>query len=234
MNSISQEEKYYLKIGRASDLKKRSEQILFRLFEIFPGVLSWGVLLLAIFLSWKSPLWVSVFIIVFVVFWFFRTIYFSLYLWMGYRKMSEHEETDWIEKLHKLPANKWKEIYHLIVIPMFKESTDVVRNSLESLEKTDYPKDKMIIVLACEEKVRDFVETTAKEIKKEFSSKFFKFIITWHPADLPGEISGKGSNETWATREVKEKVIDPLKIPYRNIIFSSFDVDTCVFPKYFR
>ena len=224
---------YYLKIGRASDLKKRSERILFRLFEIFPGVLSWGVLLLAIFLSWKSPLWVSVFIIVFVVFWFFRTIYFSLYLWMGYKKMAEHEETDWIEKLHKLPANKWEEIYHLIIIPMFKESTDVIRSSLKSLETTDYPKDKMIIVLACEEKVRDFVETTAKEIEREFSSKFFKFLVTWHPADLPGEIPGKGSNETWAAKKVKEKIIDSLKIPYRNIIFSSFDVDTCVFPKYF-
>lgn len=224
---------YYLKIGRASDLKKRSERILFRLFEIFPGVLSWGVLLLAIFLSWKLPLWISVFIIVFVVFWFFRTIYFSLYLWIGYRKMAEHEEINWMEKLHKLPANKWKEIYHLIIIPMVKESTDVVRSSLKSLEKTDYPKDKMIIVLACEERVRGFVETTTKEIEREFSSKFFKFLVTWHPADLPGEISGKGSNETWAAKEVKEKIIDPLKIPYRNIIFSSFDVDTCVFPKYF-
>ena len=231
----SQEKKdYYLRIGRAPDLKKLSERILFRMFEIFPGFLSWGVLFLAVYFSWKSPLLISIFIIIFVIFWFFRTIYFSLYLWISYRKMAEHEEIDWIEKLNLLSAIKsWKEIYHLIVIPMCKESLEVIRDNFKALEKTDYPKDKMIIVLACEERVKGQILKRVKEIEKEFSSKFFKFLITWHPADLPGEISGKGSNETWAAKKVKEKIIDPLKIPYENIIFSSFDVDTCVFPKYF-
>ncbi len=237
----SQEKKdYYLKIGRAPDLKKLNERILFRMFEIFPGFLSWGVLFLAVYLSWKSPLWISIFIIIFVIFWFFRTIYFSLYLWISYRKMAEHEEINWIEKLNKfkienckLKIENWQDIYNLIVIPMCKESLEVIRDNFKALEKTDYPKDKMIIVLACEEKVKGQILKTVKEIEKEFSSKFFKFLITWHPADLPGEISGKGSNETWAAKEVKEKIIDPLKIPYENIIFSSFDVDTCVFSKYF-
>ena len=35
------------------------------------------------------------------------------------------------------------------------------------------------------------------------------------------------------TKEAKRMVIDPLKIPYENIITSSFDIDTCVFSKYF-
>ena len=49
---------------------------------------------------------------------------------------------------------------------------------------------------------------------------------------MPGEISGKGSNETWAVKEVK-KLINILKIPYENILISSLDADTAVFPKYF-
>lgn len=228
------EQDYYLKIGRATDLKNPKERFLFRLFEIFPGALSWGVLFLAIFLSWKQPFWIAVFIIIFVIFWFFRTIYFSLHLWSGYKKMAEHEKINWLEKLSKLPATKnWKILYHLIVIPMYEESLEIVRDTFKSLENTDYPKDKMIIVLACEEKVRNRVFRTAKEIEKEFSSKFFKLLITWHPANLPGEIAGKGSNETWAAKKAKEKIIDLMRTPYENIIFSSFDVDTCVFPKYF-
>jgi len=228
------EQDYYLKIGRATDLKNPKERFLFRLFEIFPGALSWGILFLAIFLSWKQPFWIAVFIIIFVIFWFFRTIYFSLHLWSGYKKMAEHEKINWLEKLSKLPATKnWKNLYHLIVIPMYEESLEIVRDTFKSLENTHYPKDKMIIVLACEEKVRDRVFRTAKEIEKEFSSKFFKFLVTWHPANLPGEIAGKGSNETWAAKKAKEEIIDSMRIPYENIIFSSFDVDTCVFPKYF-
>ena len=72
------------------------------------------------------------------------------------------------------------------------------------------------------------------QIEKEFGNKFFKFLITWHPANLPGEIAGHGSNDAWATKKVKELIIDPLKIPYENIIVSFFDADTFVFPEIFQ
>ena len=154
--------------------------------------------------------------------------------------MKENEKTDWINKLNKLPIgnyqlqiNDWQEIYHLVVFPMYKEPLEIVRDAFSSLLNTDYPKDKMIVVLAGEEKARKETEETVLAIEKEFSNKFFKFLITWHPQNLPGEIAGKGSNETWAVKEAKRLIIDPLKIPYENIIFSAFDADTVVFPKYF-
>lgn len=226
-------EDYYLKIGRAIDLKNPRERFFFRFFEILPGGLSWGILFLFIFLSWFKPFWVAIFIIIFAVFWFLRTIRFSFYLWSGYKKMAKHEKINWLEKLNKLKIENWQDIYHLVVLPMYKEPLEIVRQTFRSLVKTDYPKDKIIIVLACEERTRDFIEKTAQEIEREFSSRFFKFIVTWHPKNLTGEVSGKGANEAWATKKAKEEIIDPLKIPYYNIIFSSFDVDTCVFPKYF-
>ena len=225
------EQDYYLKVARAKDLKNLKERLLFRLFEIFPGVLSWGALFLVIFLSWWQPIWIAIFIIIFVIFWFLRTIYFSLHLWSGYKKMAEHEKIDWMEKLNELSS--WKHVYHLIIIPMAEESLEIVKDGFKSLENTDYPNNKMIVVLACEEKFKDSTQATAEQIRKEFSSKFFKFLITWHPGNLSGEIPGKGSNETWAAKKAKEKIIDPLEIAYENIVFSSFDVDTCVFPKYF-
>ena len=231
MNLNSHQNDYYLKIGRASDLKEPKERFLFRLFEIFPGALSWSILILAVFLSWKKPLWTAVFIICFVVFWFFRTIYFSFHLWFSYKKMRENEKINWLKKISCLPG--WKNIYHLIVVPIYKEPLKIVRDNFKSLEKSDYPKNKMIVVLACEERARKNVQETARKIEEEFKSKFFKFMTTWHPDKIVGEIAGKGSNEAWAAKKAKEKIIDPLKIPYKNIIFSSLDVDTCVFPKYF-
>lgn len=230
----------YLRIGRASDLEKTKDRIIYRLFEILPGVLSWGILILLVLLSRQQPFWVAVFIIVFVVFWFFRTIHFSFHLWMAYKTMREHEKIGWMKKLDELQdthypktTKNWQDICHLIVIPMYKESLEIIRGNFRALENSDYPKDKMIVVLACEERVKKFVSKTAQKIEREFGSKFFKFMLTWHPSDLPGEIAGKGSNETWAAKKAKEKIIDPLKIPYENIIFSSFDIDTCVHSKYF-
>lgn len=228
---------YYLKIGKASDLKDPKERFLFRLFEIFPGAVSLSILISAVVFSWLKPFWVSIFIIAFVIFWFLRMIYFAFYLWVGYKKMEDYMKINWIEMLNALPANEhrkdWHDIYQLIVIPMYKESLEIVTDTLDSIEKTDYPKNKMILVLACEKRAEKEALETARKIEEKFSSKFFKFLVTWHPNDIVGEIAGKGSNETWAANKSKELVIDKLGIPYEDIIFSSFDADTRVYPKYF-
>ena len=154
--------------------------------------------------------------------------------------MAEHEKTDWLGKLNQLKVENyslkirdWSDIYQLVVIPMYQEPLVVVRDSFNALLKNDYPEDKMIVVLACEERVRKEVFETAQKVEEEFKNKFFKLLITWHPDDIAGEIIGKGSNETWAAKKAKELIIDPLKIPYERVVFSSFDVDTCVYPKYF-
>jgi cellulose synthase/poly-beta-1,6-N-acetylglucosamine synthase-like glycosyltransferase len=222
--------KDYLKIGRASDIENAKSRIFFRILEILPGLASWSVLILVVLLSKWNPLAISIFIIIFVIFWFLRTLYFSFHLWSGYNTMKEHEKINWISKMKKI--KNWDKIYHLIVIPMYEEPLEVVRDNFLNILKSDYPKSKMIVVLAAEEKKRKETEKTIQAIEEEFSSKFFKFLITWHPADLPGEIQGKGSNETWGAKKAKE-LIDEINIPLENIVFSSFDVDTCIYPKYF-
>ncbi|MDD2696810.1 MAG: hypothetical protein PHE52_01485, partial [Candidatus Pacebacteria bacterium] len=67
---------------------------------------------------------------------------------------------------------------------------------------------------------------------EEFGNKFFQFLVTAHPNDLPGEIAGKGSNVAWAAKEAKA-VFDKLSMPYENIIVSNFDIDTRPYPQYF-
>jgi cellulose synthase/poly-beta-1,6-N-acetylglucosamine synthase-like glycosyltransferase len=233
------EDKYYLKIGTAADLKDKGERRFYRFLEMMTGILSIAVLLLSIILSWRIPVFVSFFIILYDIYWLFRTVYFSFYLQSGYSKMRENEKTDWIKKLDELgrPQNgidigSWKEIYHLVILPMYKEPLDLVRMTFSFLAKTDYPKDKMIVVLACEEADKENAKMVAEDIKGAYGNLFFKFLVTCHPKDLPGEVAGHGANDAWASRKAKE-VIDQLGIPYENIIVSSFDIDACVYPKYF-
>jgi len=223
----------YLRSGIASDFKDLKQRVIFRAFEILPGFLSWSALASAFLLSWLLPVWVSIFIICFAIYWLFRTIYFSFHLYSGYKKMEENEKADWLGKIKGLKSKNFDSIYHLVVLPMYEEPLQIVRDAIGHLLKTDYPKEKMIIVLACEERAQKLVRQTAAAAEKEFGGKFYKFLVTWHPSGIPGEIPGKGSNETWAARKAKELIVDPLGVPYQNIIFSSFDVDTCVFPKYF-
>ncbi len=232
-------DKYYLKIGRAADLKDKKERSLYRFLEMFTGLLSLSVLFLSVLFSWKLPVLAAFFIIVFDIYWLLRTIYFSFYLKNGYSQMRKNEEIDWIKKIEDLGSPKnglnissWQDIYHLIVLPMYKEPYEIVESTFNCLLSTDYPKDKMIVVLACEEADKENAKEIALKIKEKYGNSFYKFLITCHPMGLEGELAGHGANDAWATEKAKE-LIDQLMIPYENIIVSSFDIDACVYPKYF-
>ena len=136
---------YYLKIGRASELKNPIERRIFRALEIIPGVLSFSTLFIIILLSWLAPTWAALFIIPFVIYWLFRTFYFSFHLSASYRKMKEHKKRDWIKELKELPGSNWQDIYHLIIIPRYKEPLEIIEEVFNSLLESDYPKDKMMV-----------------------------------------------------------------------------------------
>ena len=144
---------YYLKIGNAKDLKNPKERVLFRFFEILPGLLSWGTLITIFILSWLRPPWMAIFIIAFVIYWFFRAVYFYFHLRSSYRKMKINEKTDWLGELDRLklskpvlPIKSWQDIYHLVLLPIYKEPFLLLQDTLLNLKLVDYPKEKIIIV----------------------------------------------------------------------------------------
>jgi len=229
-----------------------------RFFEILPGTLSWLTLFLVVFLSWYWPQFASVFIILFDIYWVLKTLYLSLHLRATFSIMKKNLKVDWLTELKNLPAverqpptTDWSNIYHLVILPMYREPYEIIRESFESLAKGNYPLEKFMVVLATEERAGSDAAEAAEKIKKEFGSKFFKFAITRHPANLRGEIPGKGSNETWAVKQAKELIIDPLieanrrevigenspsvshDFAYDNILVSVFDADTQILPEYF-
>jgi cellulose synthase/poly-beta-1,6-N-acetylglucosamine synthase-like glycosyltransferase len=203
-----------------------------RFYEILPGALAWLTIMLMFAFAWAFPFWVAIFIILFDLYWLFKTVFLSLHLRAAFFEMRRALKINWLEKL-QLSGLDFRNIFHLIILPMYKEPYEVVRESFESLEKANYPKDKFIVVLATEERAGEEAQETAEKIENEFGNKFFAFLATTHPADIPGELAGKGSNETWAAKEVKKTIIDAKNIPYENILTSVFDVDTQVPGDYF-
>jgi len=222
--------KEYLKIGFAKDLKNKKDRRLLRFLEIMPGVLSLSTLLLFIFLSWHKPVWVAVFIIIFDIYWLLKTLFLSFHQQSALKKLKKNLSTDWIKKLNGLPD--WRNIYQLVIFPMYKEGIEIVKPAFKALVDSNYPLNNLIVVLAVEERAGDQAKQVAEQIKKEFGNKFFKFLIAIHPKNIEGELAGKGSNETWAAKKAK-KLIDELNISYKNVIVSSFDIDTQVYEQYF-
>ena len=222
--------KNYLDISRAEDLTNPTDKFLYRFLEIFPGFLSWGTLITTFLLSWLAPIVVALFIILFDFYWLLKIVYLSFHQISSFIKIKRNLKKNWLEKLNQF--ENWKEIHHLIILPFYKEGVEIIKSSCQALVDANYPKDKMVVILATEEKAGEDAQKIAEEIKKEFSEKFLKLLVTVHPQDLSGEIAGKGSNTAWAIEAIKRE-IEPLNLQKKNIIVSIFDIDTRPYSQYF-
>lgn len=231
----------YGKLSKYSDLSLKKERCLYRFFEILPGFLAWVTLILIILFSFIAPAFIAIFIILFDIYWLIKTVYLSLHLRQAFKKMRRNLDVNWLEELsgletisYKLKTIKsWQDIYHLVILPRYKEGRELVAATLESLLRSEYPKTKMIVVLAQEERAGQETNQLGYELEKEYGNKFFQFLVTEHPADVAGELTGKGSNASFAGREAKEKIVDALKIHHDHVIVSNLDIDTVVSSNYF-
>ncbi|KPJ73726.1 hypothetical protein AMJ48_00200 [Parcubacteria bacterium DG_74_1] len=221
----------YLNLSRAQDLKDKKERVIYRFFEILPGLFSWGALVGVFILSWLAPVAVALFVIIFALYWLLKVAYLSFHQVASFQQMRKVTKIDWLEKLNNLPD--WKSIYHLIILPTYKEDFGIIRTTFKALADSEYPKKRLIVVLAVEERAGEQAQKIAREAKKEFSKNFFHFLITIHPQNISGEIAGKGSNVAWAAKEAKEKILEKFGIPPEKVIISNFDIDTRPYPCYF-
>ena len=203
--------------------------------EILPASLSWITIFLMFVLSWGIPGAVAIFIILFDIYWLLKTVYLSFHLRSSFNRLKNNLKIDWLEKLKndRRTSEKWRDVYHVVILPMYKEPYSVVKETFDRLVSSNYPLEKFIVSLAIEERAGHEAQEVASKISQNYGDKFFKFIITVHPKNLPNEMPGKGSNETWSVKQITKDIINPLKIPYENILVSVFDVDTQVYKDYF-
>ncbi|MEF3692184.1 MAG: glycosyltransferase family 2 protein [Candidatus Moraniibacteriota bacterium] len=66
-----------------------------RALEVIPGILTWATLLGMPIFSFFLPVWVSVFVILFDIYWIHRTIFISAYSVSAYKKLKRGKNTDW-------------------------------------------------------------------------------------------------------------------------------------------
>ena len=203
-----------------------------RILEIIPGGLSWGILILLILLSFLHPIASAMIIITFDFYWIIRTVYLTTLLIMAHHRLSRQKNKDWLKKCLELPAHSdFSKLYQLVIFPVYNEGLEVLRPSLSALSRSQYPKEKFIVVIAFEERNLR-AHDNALILEKEFSGKFGAYLSTFHPDGLPGEARTKGANATWAAKAAR-KFIDAQGIVYEQVIISCFDADTCVDAQYF-
>ncbi|HEX8973914.1 MAG TPA: glycosyltransferase family 2 protein [Patescibacteria group bacterium] len=73
-----------------------------RTLEVIPGILTWLTLIGMVVLSFVLPIWIAVFIIMFDIYWIFRTIFITYYSVVAYRKFQEGKKIDWWERCQNI------------------------------------------------------------------------------------------------------------------------------------
>ncbi|TAK97076.1 glycosyltransferase family 2 protein [Patescibacteria group bacterium] len=73
----------------------RREHRVQRILEMIPGILTWTTLIGMFAFSFLLPVWVAVFIILFDVYWIYRTVFITTYSVAAYRKFQEGKSIDW-------------------------------------------------------------------------------------------------------------------------------------------
>jgi hypothetical protein len=203
-----------------------------RTLEIIPGAASWGIIILLILLAVFNPVSCAVIIIIFDFYWIIRTLYLTTLLVMAHHKLYRQKDKNWLIECRRLQVRGiTNNLYHLIIFPVYKEGLDILRPSLKALQESNYPKDKMIVVVACEER-NPLARETAAALEAEFKNEFFRYLSTFHPDGLEGEARTKGANATWAAKKARV-LLNTEGIEEEDVIISCFDADTCVDKEYF-
>ena len=119
---------------------------------------------------------------------------------------------------------KSTDIWHAVIVAMYDEDFSVLDPTLQTLVDTTYDKDRMIVIMAYEERGGTEAEATVKRLEEKYKDKFKYFKLSKHPANLQGEVIGKGGNITHAGREL-QKLVESKKIPAKNVIVTTLDSD---------
>lgn len=243
-----------------------------RTLEVFPGAVTWTVLILPVVLSIFLPVVVAYFIIGFDLYWLFKALRLSVNLLRGYRRLHRSEQIDWNERLYWLreperylaqyeerisrassSRSRWGndpdyrelvksrdelqllveqkaniidpgELVNVVILATYNESREVLEPSIRSLTEVPYPGRQQILIVAYEGRGGEKVERTVHELLEKYGSHFRYCAAIKHPANLPGEVKGKGGNITyagrWLAKYLAEQQIDPL-----NVIVTTFDSD---------
>jgi len=151
-------------------------------------------------------------------------------------KQKIFERENFLKRAGKDLENKnefisWKEIYHVIMLPNAMEGAEIIEPAIEAIFQANYPKDRIIILLAMEERVpANLRRNKEKILRDKYSDKFFDFLVTTHKVSKE-EMKCKASNTTYAAKQLK-KYLEKKKIPLENVILSNFDCDTQIHPQY--
>ena len=193
-----------------------------RILEVLPPALAWVALTSPAWAAILAPELLGYFLIAFAAYWLWRSCEFTAGLLIGLARLELARRRDWATAASQLPG--YGRVHHLVIVPTYKESDEILGETLECLARQTTPPERIAVVMAFEE--RDpHAPARAGRLARRFAGRFGHWFVTMHP-DLPGEVKGKSSNLAWAARRVDEELIATGQLDPRNLLVTVCDADS--------
>jgi hypothetical protein len=224
-----------------------------------PGLLSWFILFLPLLLSLINATVAAIFVIMYLLVYFARAVGVSTRALQGNALVLRYKKLDWRQFLNEVEAEEilappserpeWhfaniarlknrpavvkpSELMHVAMIATYNESREVLEPTIQSVLASEYDMKKVILVIAYEERGGPATKQIVEDLVEEYGSQFYHAMSVQHPADIPGEIIGKGGNITFAGRELM-KYVNGKKLKPLNLLVTTLDADNRPDKKYF-
>ena len=248
------------------EIPQGERQPLYRFFEIVPGAISYGAIILLFILSWLDPVIGSIYLFALIAATLVKAIAVAYRTVQGYKVIKRAGRVDWAKRLadlehphesyerlrddnntsyhfnrhlenlkmmaameHEYP--KPSEVFQIVIMTAYDEGAEVLGPSIEAVKDTTFPNERIIFVLAYEQRGGEAMSTTVQQLATKYQGVFRDFLLVEHPDNLPGEVIGKGPNLVYAGQAVAEYV-KKQHLPLANIIVTSLDSDNRMAPKY--
>ncbi len=238
----------------------------YRFFEILPGVISYGAIVLLFLLSWLDPVLGAIYLFVVIASTLVKAIGVAYRTVQGVKTIKSAERVNWRKRMDdlahpheaferlrgsrshsyhfgdhvenlKLMAAMGDEypdpekVLHVVIMTAYNEELSVLTPSIEAVRKTTFPNERIVFVLAYEERGGAEMEKNAKTLAARYRGVFREFMLVKHPDGLANEVVGKGPNLTYAGKAVAE-FVKKKKLPVADIIVTSLDSDNKMHPAY--
>ena len=208
-----------------------------RVLDGIPGCLAWLALLFSVASALAFPRVVLTISALLGAYSALRFILAGIANVSGMRRIRQWEKIDWkarytSEIAGKTDALAWDAVKFLVIVPNYTEALSILRRTLENLARQYEAGTRMTVVLAMEAAEQNAAQK-AETLIAEFSGRFEHIMYAIHPRGLPGEMRGKSSNQAWAARQAKRRLVDELGYDINQIVISTMDADTMWHPQYF-
>jgi hypothetical protein len=208
-----------------------------RLVEAAPGLVTWVLLLapawIPLLFASDGALAVAVGVLVFDVYWFFRSFTVITGIWSTYFKMRRDMRIDWLARCGEEVDEGCPDplsYYHLSIIPTYTEPYHVLEGTLRAIVDANYPRELKLVGI-----ITRMTDTAGwanvERLREEFGDQLGGFFHIKDPMEPP-LVPGKSAAMNWGGRDMFQR-LGALGYDLSHVLVTDLDSDYRVHPQYF-